>query len=167
MILLTTMVVENLEQAKQTIWYYKQRWACEGASRFLKSRFGLERFRIRRYEAIQRLVILAMFAMGFLTWILLRNRQSTGRIISYTRRFRKKTKLVYYRLLEGLQEFTRLKQLRLGEILLEPLKTGNRVSSKIANSTATYPPRVFLFDGCYCLSYYYYSAIKAQEFEYT
>ena len=50
LILLTTMVVENLEQAKQIIWYYKQRWVCEEASQFLKSRVGLECFRIRRYE---------------------------------------------------------------------------------------------------------------------
>jgi len=79
LILLTTMVVENLEQAKQIIWYYKQRWACEEAGQFLKSRVGLERFRIRRYEAIRRLVILAMFAMGFLSsfiivcWMAYRN----------------------------------------------------------------------------------------------
>ena len=103
LILLTAMIVENLEQAKQIIWYYKQRWACEEASQFLKNRVGLERFRIRRYEAIQKLVILAMFAMGVLTWILLRNKQLTGKIFSYTSRFRKKTKFVYYRLLDGLQ----------------------------------------------------------------
>jgi len=124
LILLTTMVVENYQQAKQIIWYYKQRWACEEAGQFLKSRVGIERFRIRRYEAIERLVILAMFAMGFLTWILLRNKQLTGRIFSYTSRFRKKTKFVCYRLLDGLQQFARLKQLRFGEILFEPLKNG-------------------------------------------
>ena len=124
LILLTTMVVENLEQARQIIWYYKQRWVCEEAGQFLKSRVGLERFRIRRYKAIQRLVILAMFAMGFLTWILLRNKQLTGSLFSYTSRFRKKTKFVYYRLLDGLQQFARLKRLRFGEILCEPLKNG-------------------------------------------
>jgi hypothetical protein len=124
LILLTTMLVENFQQARQIVWYYKQRWACEEASQFLKSRVGLERFRIRRYEAIQRLVILAMFAMGFLTWILLRNKQLTRGIFSYTSRFRKRTKFVYYRLLDGLQEFARLKQLRLGKIPLKPLKNG-------------------------------------------
>ena len=124
LMLLTTMVVENYQQAKLIIWYYKQRWACEEASQFLKSRIGLERFRIRRYEAIQRLIILAMFAMGFLTWILLRNKHLTQRIFFYTSRFRKKTKFVYYRLLDGLQEFARLKRLRFGEILFEPLKNG-------------------------------------------
>jgi hypothetical protein len=124
LILLTTMVVEDIEQAKQIIWYYKQRWACEEVSQFLKSRVGLERFRIRRYEAIQRLVILSMFAMGFLTWILLRSREVVKRFFCFTSRFRKKTKFVYYRLLDGLQEFARLKQLRFGEILFQTLRKG-------------------------------------------
>lgn len=124
LILLTTMVVENLEQAKQMVWYYKQRWACEEASRFLKGRVGLERFRIRRYEAIQRLVILAMFAMGFLTWILLRTRQLVSSLFCFTSRFRKDTEFVYYRLLDGLQQFARLQQLRIRKIPLEPSKNG-------------------------------------------
>ncbi|MFC1738764.1 hypothetical protein ACFL1G_06935 [Planctomycetota bacterium] len=38
--------------------------------------------------------------------------------------FRKKTKFVCYRLLDDLQELARLKQLRFGEILFEPLKNG-------------------------------------------
>lgn len=124
LILLTTLVVQNLDQAKQILWYYKQRWACEEASQFLKSRVGLECFRIRRYEAIQRLVILAMLAMGFLTWVLLRSRQLVSMFFCFTSRFRKKTKFVYYRLLDGLQEFARLYQLRLGKIPLEPMKNG-------------------------------------------
>ena len=124
LILLTTMVVENLQQAQQIIRYYKRRWACEEASQFLKSRVGLERFCIRRYEAIQRLVILAMLAMGFLTWILLRSRQLVRGYFCFTSRFRKKSRFSYYRLLDGLQEFARLYQLRLGKIPLEPFKNG-------------------------------------------
>jgi len=124
LILLTSMVVENIEQAGDVIRHYKQRWVCEEAGRFLKSHVGLERFRIRRYEAIQRLVILAMLAMAFLTWILLRSRQLAGSIFSLTSRFRKKSKFVYYRLLDGLQEFGRLYRLRLGKIPLEPLENG-------------------------------------------
>jgi hypothetical protein len=126
LILLTTMVVENTEQAKQIIWYYKQRWVCEEAGQFLKSRVGLERFRICRYETIQRLAILAMFAMGFLSWILIRRYQMSKRFYLFTSRFRKTTKFVYYRLLDGLQEFARLKQIRFGKTLMEPFKTGNR-----------------------------------------
>ena len=118
------LVVDNLAPARQIIGYYKRRWACEEASRFLKNRVGLECFRFRRYEAIQRLVTLAMFAMGFLTWILLRPQQVPKRFFCFTSRFRKETKFVYYRLLDGLQQFARLYQLRIGKIPLEPVKNG-------------------------------------------
>ena len=124
LILLTTMVVQDIEQAKRILWYYKQRWACEEAGQFLKSRVGLERFRIRRYQAIQRLMILAMLAMGFLTWILLRTRLLTKRLFSFTSRFRKQTRFVYYRLLDGLQEFARLYELRIGKTQLQTFRKG-------------------------------------------
>jgi hypothetical protein len=124
LMLLTTMVVEDIEQARRIVWYYKQRWACEEASRFLKSRIGLERFGVRRYEAIQRLMILAMLAMGMLTWILLRTKLLAKGLFAFTSRFRKKAKFVYYRLLDGLQEFARLCQLRIGKTQLEPFRNG-------------------------------------------
>ena len=118
------MVVENLSQARQILWFYKQRWVCEEAGQFLKSRVGLERFLIRRYEAIQRLVILAMLAMDFLTWILLRNKLLTKRFFLLTSRFRKKTTFVYYRLLDGLQEFARLYQPRMGKMQIQLFRNG-------------------------------------------
>lgn len=123
LILLTTLVVENLEQARRIVWYYRQRWVCEEVTRFLKSKVGFERFCVRRYEAIQRLAILAMFAMGFLTWILLRSRQLMNGLFYFTSRFRKKSNFAYYRLLDGLQEFARLLQLRASKI--EPLLLEN------------------------------------------
>jgi len=124
LMLLTTLVVENLDQAKQIVWYYKRRWACEEASRFLKSRVGLECFRIRRYDAIQRLVTLAMFAMGFLTWILLRSREIPKWLFCFTSRFRREAKFVYYRLLDGLQQFAQTYRIRVGKIPPELLKKG-------------------------------------------
>ena len=108
LILLTTLVVETMDQARNVLRYYKKRWICEEAGQFLKSRIGLERFRIRRYVAIQRLAILAMLAMGFLTWILLRSRDLTKRLFSLTSRFRKEVIFKYYRLMDGIQEFVRL-----------------------------------------------------------
>ncbi len=108
LILLTTLVVQTLEQARLVLRYYRQRWACEEAARFLKTRVGLERFRVRRYEAVQRLALLAMWAMGFLTWILLRSRDLTKRLFAWTSRFRRRRSFLYYRLLDGLQEFLRL-----------------------------------------------------------
>jgi hypothetical protein len=108
MILLTTQVVETVDQARQVLGYYRKRWACEEAVQFLKGRVGLERFRVRRYEAMRRLALLAMFAMGFLTWILLRSRDLTKRLFAWTSRFRRERSFLYYRLLDGLQEFIRL-----------------------------------------------------------
>ena len=108
LIVLTTLVVANLDQARQVLSYYRKRWVCEEAVQFLKMRVGFEGFCVRRYEALQRLAILAMFAMGFLTWILLRSRDLTRRLFSWTSRFRRQVQFVYYRLLDGLQEVARL-----------------------------------------------------------
>lgn len=105
LMVLTTLVVVTLDQARQVLGYYKKRWACEEAVQFLKMRVGFERMRVRRYEALQRLAVLAMLAMGFLTWILLRSRDLTRRLFKLTSRFRRQVKFVYYRLLDGLQEF--------------------------------------------------------------
>jgi hypothetical protein len=124
LILLTTLVVENIQQARHVLWYYSRRWACEEAGRFLKSRVGLERFRIRRYEAIKRLAILAMFAMGFLTWILIISRLITDRLLSLTSRFRKQAPFIYYRLLDGLQELGRLRYPYRDKLLPTPLENG-------------------------------------------
>jgi len=124
MILLTTQVVETLDQARQVLGYYKKRWACEEAAQFLKGRVGLESFRVRRYEAMRRLAILAMFAMGFLTWILLRSRDLTKRLLAWTSRFRRERLFLYYRLLDGLQEFVRLHPMALMRLPPEPRQNG-------------------------------------------
>jgi hypothetical protein len=124
LMLLTTLVVENLQQARQVLWYYSRRWSCEEAGRFLKSRVGLERFRIRRYEAIQRLAILAMFAMCFLTWVLLKSCQITQWLLSFTSRFRKQVSFIYYRLMDGLQELGRLRYPYRDKLLPKSMENG-------------------------------------------
>jgi len=124
LILLTNLVVENEQQARQVVMYYRKRWSCEESIQFLKSRIGLERFHIRRYEAIKRLMIIAMLAMGFLTWILLESRQLTNYLLSFTSRFRRERRFVYYRLLDGLQELSRPCRLCFGQQLLQPMKKG-------------------------------------------
>jgi hypothetical protein len=120
LILLTNLVVQTADQARMILSYYRQRWSCEEAGRFLKSRVGFENFRIRRYVAIQRLAILAMLSMGFLSWILLRNKVVVNNLFSYTSRFRKKSKFCYYRLLDSLQEFVRINLLQPQKILFYP-----------------------------------------------
>ena len=108
LLILTTLVVLNLPQALQVLQYYRKRWVCEEAIQFLKGRVGFERSCVRRYESLQRLAVLAMFAMGFLTWIMLSSRDLTRRFYAWTSRFRRPVAFAYYRLLDGLQEFVRL-----------------------------------------------------------
>lgn len=111
LIVLTTLVAETAEQAEQILHYYRQRWLCEEAGQFLKGRVGLERFRVRRYEAMQNLALLALLAMGFLTWILLKSKDLAKRLFRFTSRFRKPAEFRYYRLLDGLQHFARVNPL--------------------------------------------------------
>jgi hypothetical protein len=105
LMLLTTMKVLNLSQAKAVIAYYLKRWKCEEAIEFLKGRIGFERFSVRNYERIKHLALLAMIAMGFLCFIQLSNRVLVKGIFSFTSKFRKNVPFEYYRLLDGLQSF--------------------------------------------------------------
>ena len=120
LMLLTNLLVQTPDQARMILSYYRTRWVCEEAGQFLKSRVGFENFRIRRYVAIQRLAILAMLAMGFLSWTLLRNQVVVRALFCYTSRFRKKSRFRYYRLLDSLQEFARVYQLQARKILFFP-----------------------------------------------
>jgi hypothetical protein len=124
LIIMTTMVVETIQQAKQILWYYRQRWSCEEAGRFLKNRIGLEKFCVRNYQALKRLMILAMFAMGFLTWILIRNKRLTQHLFALLSKFRKKRPFSYYRLLDGLQIFFQQHTARAEKIPILLLKNG-------------------------------------------
>ena len=107
LILLTTLTSCSRESAGLVLNYYRQRWSCEEAVEFLKRRIGFESFCVRRYVAIQRLVCLAMMAMGFLSWIILRSKYLVKAFFSLTSRFRRDSSFVYYRLLDGLHIFTR------------------------------------------------------------
>ena len=124
LMLLTTLMVATAQQASHILWYYRQRWRSEEGAAFLKGRVGLERFRIRRYEAMQRLAILAMFAMGFLTWIQLRSKMMVRHLFSLTSRFRRRVTFQYYRLLDGLQELVRRYPFYLAPQRLPPRQNG-------------------------------------------
>lgn len=103
LILLTALTVENLDTAKRALSYYRRRWRCEEAARFLKTELGLERFALRTYEALPRLLFLAALAMGFLTWMQLRLPTLAKRLCDKAPG-RRKIKFAYYRLLRWLQE---------------------------------------------------------------
>jgi hypothetical protein len=105
LMLLTTMKVLNLSQARDIVVRYIKRWKCEEAIEFLKGRIGFERFSVRSYERMKHLILLAMLAMGFLCFIQLSNRILVKGLFSFTSKFRRNISFEYYRLLDGLQLF--------------------------------------------------------------
>jgi hypothetical protein len=103
LMLLTTLHVENLASAKRVLQYYRGRWSCEEAVRFLKSELGIEQIGLRTYESFSRLLLLAMLAMGWLSWLELLQ----PRLIQWLcdkHPGQRKIKFAYYRLLRWLQD---------------------------------------------------------------
>ena len=103
-ILLTGMVTENLESALQIRNRFARRWDCETSIEFLKSRIGLERFAVRRYKSMQRLILLAGLAMGFLSFLQSRCKDIHQRINDRLRYCREPKGFWFYRLLIALHD---------------------------------------------------------------
>jgi len=103
-ILLTNCCVENHELALRIRNVYAQRWDCETAIELLKSKIGLERFAVRRYRSIQRLIVLAALAMGFLSFLLSRCRQLRGFLSDRLRYSRNPKRQWGFRLIDQLRE---------------------------------------------------------------
>jgi hypothetical protein len=103
LILLTTLTAQDLATAKNVLDYYRRRWKCEEAARFLKTDLGLERFCLRTYESFPRLLFLAALAMTFLTWLMLRQPELVKWLCEKSPGYHK-IKFAYYRMLNWLQE---------------------------------------------------------------
>jgi len=102
--LLTDMVVENLDQVFQIRNRYARRWAgCQSSVEFLKSQIGIERFRVRRYRSMQQLVFLAALAMGFLSYLLSRCKRIREIVDDGLRYCRKPSGLWFYRVVIALR----------------------------------------------------------------
>jgi hypothetical protein len=103
-ILLSDMVAENYELALRIRSRYARRWDCETSIQFLKSKMGLERFAVRRYRSMQRLVFLASLAMGFLSLVQSRCKNIRQRISDPLRYCREPKGFWFYRLLIALND---------------------------------------------------------------
>jgi hypothetical protein len=103
-ILLTDMVVDSLDLAGQTRNRFTRRWDCETSIEFLKSRIGLERFAVRRYTSMQRLIFLAGLAMAFLSYLQCCCKDIRRRINDPVRYCREPKSFWFYRLLIALQD---------------------------------------------------------------
>jgi len=103
-ILLTDMVAEDYQMALKIRNWFIRRWDCETSVEFLKSRIGLERFAVRRYKSIQRLIFLASLAMGYLSYLQCRCKDIRQRVNDPLRYSREPKSFWFYRLLIGLQD---------------------------------------------------------------
>ena len=102
MMLLTTLPVETLADAKQVLRYYVRRWECEEGIRLLKTGVNLERIRTFHWTAICRLVLLCILVMLYLTWLVERKPALTERIIAFGQPLPDEPDFLLYRLLTGL-----------------------------------------------------------------
>jgi len=103
-ILLTDMVAEAFDLALLIRNRFARRWDCETSIEFLKSKIGIEKFAVRRYKSIQRLVFLAGLAMGFLSFLQSRCKDIRERINDKLRYSREPKGFWFYRLVIALRD---------------------------------------------------------------
>lgn len=112
-ILLTDMVVEDRDLALQQRNRYARRWSgCETSVEFLKSFLGLERFAVRKYKSIQRLIFLAALAMGLVSYLLSRCRVIRQKVDDALRYSRRPKGFWFYRVVIALRDAFNLRAQR-------------------------------------------------------
>ena len=104
MMLLTSLSVEILEDAKRVLQLYIRRWECEEAIRFLKSYVNIEKIRTFRWKAVCRLVLLTVVVMIYLCWLTEAHPSVGERLICFGQPLPDKADFLPYRLLTGLTE---------------------------------------------------------------
>jgi len=102
--LLTSLPVESVQDARRVLSYYARRWECEEGIRFLKSEVSLERIRTFKWTAICRLVLLCVLVMLYLTWMLERKPALADRLIALGQPLPDERDFLLHRLLMGLTE---------------------------------------------------------------
>jgi hypothetical protein len=102
--LLTSLPVESVEDARRVLAYYARRWECEEGIRFLKSEVSLERIRTFSWTAICRLVLLCVLVMLYLSWLLERKPALADRMIAAGQPLPDEPDFLLYRMLTGLTE---------------------------------------------------------------
>jgi hypothetical protein len=99
MMLLTTLPVETVRDAKRTLRYYVRRWECEEGIRLLKNGVNLERIRTFNWTAICRLVLLCVLVMLYLTCLVEHKPALTERMIAFGQPLPDEPNFLLYRLL--------------------------------------------------------------------
>ncbi|MEW6651818.1 MAG: transposase [Chloroflexota bacterium] len=63
-------------EAQKTFQWYTQRWSCEVANFYLKTRLGLADFRVQAYEAVDKWVSVVHLSWAYLQWRLANERST-------------------------------------------------------------------------------------------
>jgi hypothetical protein len=103
-VLLTNARITDVDQAEQIVLAYLRRWGSEEATRALKQLTGIEDFRVRKWESIQRLTFLAMMTSGVQALMLLTRGRTAARYIARVAQFFENVLLKNYRLWEGIAD---------------------------------------------------------------
>jgi len=98
----TNIPVLTLALAEQILRAYLRRWSVEDASRVLKQEFRLERLRVARWKAVQRLIVLVSLAYGFVCQIGRLRHHLVLQLLNLVRCFRRPRKVIAYHLRKGL-----------------------------------------------------------------
>lgn len=103
-VLLSNARITDADQAEQIVLAYLRRWGSEEATRALKQLTGVEDFRVRKWESIQRLTLLAMMTCGVQALMLLTRPRTATRYIARVAHFFENVLLKNYRLWEGIAD---------------------------------------------------------------
>lgn len=103
-VLLTNARITDADQAAQIVLGYLRRWGSEEATRAYKQLTGVEDFRVRKWESIQRLTFLAMMACGVQALMLLTRARTATRYIARVPQFFDNVLLKNYRLWKGIAD---------------------------------------------------------------
>ena len=101
-VLLTNARITDADQAEQIVLAYLRRWGSEEATRAFKQLTGIEDFRVRKWESIQRLTCLAMITCGVQALMLLTRATMAARYITRVPQFFDNVLLKNYRLWRGI-----------------------------------------------------------------
>jgi hypothetical protein len=102
LVLWTSEVVTTAREAEAIVRAYLRRRAVEDANRFVKQEFALEKSRVADWLRVQRLVLLAGIAYGFVGFVSRRGKRVVKELVELARRLRPPKKVIAYAIRKGL-----------------------------------------------------------------
>lgn len=102
LILWTNEIVATAEDAERVVRAYLRRWAIEDANRVIKQEFALEAIRVTDWRRVQRLVLLAGVAYGFVGFISRKGKRVVKKLVVLAQRLRPPKKVIAYAIRKGI-----------------------------------------------------------------